>query len=108
MSKKKAWQGALNGMEAAKDHANAQINGWDKMAFDYFCSFARNCGRKFLTEEVVSAASTESNLATPDTRAWGAIAMKAKRNGIVASDGIAYSSRLGRGHSAPRTIWVAT
>jgi hypothetical protein len=62
-------------------------------------------GATFLTEDVVQLAETTTPpLFAPDNRAWGQIAMKIKRAGLIESDGMAYSKK-GGGHAAPRTVW---
>lgn len=100
----KAWEGAVEGMNTAADHAERKKPEWKERAFDFFCSYAEYCGRDFLTEEVVEAAKLQEGLDAPDNRAWGSVANRASNKGIVIRAGFAYNT-LGKGHSGPRSVW---
>ena len=93
-------QGVLFGQEMAKLAADKAGEQWKKQALDAFIDYAKNHS-EFMTEDVrVSYELGEP----PDNRAWGHIAVAAKRQGIVATHGYGYSSQ-GKGHPTPATIW---
>jgi len=100
----RAWEGAMNGAEQAKDHANAELPGWEESAYAFFVQYANLTRSNFMTEDVVEAAKSIPHLAAPDNRAWGAIARKASFNKVVESVGLGYSHK-GKGNAAPRTVW---
>jgi hypothetical protein len=108
MGGNKNWQGALDGAAQAAQHANDVRADWRFLAMAFFISLARQkkaLGETFLTEDVVEYAENDSSpLFAPDNRAWGSVAMQAKRLGVVESAGLAYSKK-GGGHAAPRTVW---
>ena len=61
----------------AADHAGTE---WKRIAYEAFVTYAKN-HPYFVTEDV---RATNSHLpAPPDKRAWGQIALTAKREGIV-------------------------
>jgi hypothetical protein len=67
--------------EVAANHAGEQ---WQNEAYEAFRQFAlRN---EFFTTETVRAAFPDMD-APPDTRAWGAVALRAKKNNVVEAKG---------------------
>jgi hypothetical protein len=70
------------GMQKAIDNAGKE---WAEMAYDAFCLYART--HLDLTTEAVRAANPQIP-APPDKRAWGAVAKRAARAGIVEKLGL--------------------
>jgi hypothetical protein len=102
-----AWEGAEEGAERAADHAERVEPGWKDAALHYFRLFAvLNRGTTFLTEDARLYAEGCGLGQPPDKRAWGSVALRAKRDRIVESLGYENTSR-GPSHACPRTAWRA-
>ena len=69
---------AEQGADRAADKADRDNEGWKVAALSFFLKFGREHGGEFQTEDVRAAAV--GHVATPfEARAWGHVAMKAKR-----------------------------
>jgi hypothetical protein len=87
--------------EKASDHADKKIEGWSTMAYDAFVYYSKT--HPFFTTEDVRDFATEVPPA-PDTRAWGAVALKAKRHFIVKAEGwVAAKAKNVHGNAV--TLW---
>jgi hypothetical protein len=64
----------------AAEHAGAE---WSEVAYEAFVDFAKS--RKYFTTEEVRQSSDVP--APPDSRVWGAIPLKAKKDGVVSAAG---------------------
>lgn len=89
-----------DGMETAADHAEYDAPGWRAGALSLFTAYAiahKLDAHPFLTEDVRVYADQRGFPPPPDERAWGAIATKAVKAGIVRREGTrpARSSRMG-------------
>jgi len=100
----KAWDLAVAGMEAAARHADSEHEGWQRMAYEAFVRYAVSTSEPFMTEEVRWYAEALGVPAPPDNRAWGAVAMRAKRAGVIHSIGYA-PQKATNAHKAPKTLW---
>lgn len=101
-----AWQGAQAGMMAALDHANRESVDWGTSATQFFTNYTMQFGETpFMTEDVRDWAEENGLPPPPDRRAWGAIAIAAKRAGLVKSMGYA-PQKSANSHGAPKTLWV--
>jgi hypothetical protein len=83
--------------EMAADHAGED---WKEMAYSAFVSHARDVLGTFTTEEV--RAAYPSVPPPPDKRAWGQVALRAKRAKVVHATGI---TKVGA-HGRYGTLWV--
>ncbi len=88
--------------QACADAAERRNPGWVDSAFAAFVAYARLAGPsgKFTTEDVRLAATTVPP--APDGRAWGAIAQKAKREGVVKPCGF---RAVESSNGSPKTLW---
>lgn len=88
--------------QACADAADRHNPGWVAAAFEAFVAYAilRGPERGFTTEDVRAAATTVPP--APDGRAWGAVAQRAKREGVVIPCGwrLVQSS-----NGSPKTLW---
>lgn len=92
-----AWRDA-----AVEQAVQAAGPDWCEQAYTVFCAHALEFA-SFSTCQV-RAAATRAGLATREPRAWGAVAMRAARAGVVRHGGyVASSSPLG--HLAPVSLW---
>lgn len=87
--------------EKAADHAERQEPGWKDMAFEAFCAHGR-VAIEFTTEDVRLAFPDLPP--APDQRAWGAVALRAKKDGMVQH--VRYVKMKERhNHAAPKSLW---
>ena len=84
--------------EDAADHAG---DAWKEIAFAAFVEYAKD-HRRFVTEDVRSANPDVGS--PPDLRAWGHVALRAKREGIVQSAGVTRAKSL-TVHGMHVTLW---
>jgi hypothetical protein len=98
-----AWAGAEDGAERAAEHAERVEPGWNDTALNYVRVFAL-CHGEFQTEDVREYAEDCGFDPPPDKRAWGSVALRAKRAGIIERVGYISTSR-GPSHACPRAIW---
>jgi hypothetical protein len=91
------------GAERAADHANREHDDWKELALEAFKAHAQD-NLTFTTEDVIKA--SPSVPVPPDKRAWGAIALAAKRLGLIKFDGYG-NSKLAHAHNRPVTRWFS-
>ena len=101
-----AWDLAVESMNAAAANAERDTEGWNKMAFEAFARYVMDVKHPFMTEDVRCYAEALGMPEPPDKRAWGSVAMKAKRSGLVVSMGYAPQQSV-NAHKAPKTLWKA-
>ncbi|EJN06464.1 hypothetical protein [Herbaspirillum sp. YR522] len=94
---------AEQGAARAADHADRVVVDWSELALQAFRDHALT-HTEFSTEDVI-AASTRVPPA-PDKRAWGQIAMKARRLGFC-HKGRVGTSKLPHAHARCITIWAS-
>lgn len=100
------WDLAERGMAAAVANANRESEDWSVRAASLFAEFVSlHPGESFMTEDVREWAEAIGLPKPPDRRAWGAVAIAAKRNGLVRSLGYA-PQKSANAHRAPKTLWV--
>lgn len=73
------------GIERAADHAERVREGWKDMAFSAFHEYAK-VNTDFTTEQVRLASPQVPE--PPDKRAWGHVALRAAREGVVEKIGV--------------------
>jgi hypothetical protein len=85
--------------EQAADHAGEE---WKELAYAAFLAFAAKVGT-FTTEDARESATDVPE--PPDKRAWGQVALRAKRAGIIKS--IGYANAKDRAvHGNVVTLWT--
>lgn len=92
---------ATAGAQAAADRADRIHGDWTDKAYAAFVAYAKT-HPKFTTEDVI-AASPEVPQA-PEKRAWGAIALMAKRRGLIRKVGFD-TAKSAHAHSRPVSVW---
>jgi hypothetical protein len=95
--------GRDDGMRRAIEHADLVEPRWSDRAYRLFVEFARS-HRQFMTEAARQAAEEAGFALPPDKRAWGAVAMKAAKAGVVTSLGYTEASDP-KVHCNPATLW---
>jgi hypothetical protein len=90
------------GMQQALDNANRVEETWSEKAYSFLLSYIKN-NKTFMTEEV-RIASEEYFAPPPSNRAWGAIIVKAVKNGLISR--IGYKSVTNpKAHCTPAAVW---
>ena len=92
------------GKARAADHAERESPTWNDRALGYFREFAAR-GEPFTTEDVRERADKDGLPLPPDKRAWGAVASRAVRLGIIDSVG-PIRAKNAETHSGWRTLWI--
>ena len=97
-------QAGLEGAVRAAAHADRVFATWTDRAHAYLVAWALRCGdTPFMAEEVRrDAESTSGYVPPPDSRAWGAVFMSAKRNGELTVAGYAPSESS---NGSPKCLW---
>jgi hypothetical protein len=91
------------GMQAAIDHADDVQQGWSERAFAMLEAYART-HPEFMTEEARVWAHEQGLPQPPDKRAWGAVAQRAARTGVLGL--LRYQkTRIPPAHATPRPLW---
>ena len=94
-------QGVLFGQEMAKLAADKAGEEWKKKALDAFITYAKT-HKQFMTEDVRMNSEHVGN--PPDKRAWGHIAVAAKKQGAITKIGFSYSTDAAS-HPTPMSLW---
>lgn len=97
---------AADGMARAADHADRETPTWSDRALGCLVMWARsNPGSLWLIEDVRAYAEEAEGLPpAPDGRAWGAVAVRARRLGVIVPAGYA-SARSS--NNSPKVLWRA-
>lgn len=97
------------GIEQAINHADsiAPYN-WSEKAFNFLINWLGTvpCGYSFMAEDVRVLAEKRNVVPVPPSkRSWGAIIIKAKRQGLIICNGISQVSNP-TAHRANASVWV--
>jgi hypothetical protein len=96
------------GIQQAVAHADNTSPGWSQRAYNAFVAYVMQLlpGQTFLTEDARLWAAAHRNLEPPPSeRAWGAVAVKACREGVIRKAGYASVSNP-KAHCTPATLWA--
>lgn len=92
---------AMAGAEQAVQHANEVNKGWGEEAFEMIKRYPE---KKFMTESVAAWAYLHGLTRPPSGRAWGAVVMRAYREGYIKRIGYEPVANP-RAHSTPASVW---
>lgn len=92
-----------SGIQRSVDTADSKIKHWSEQAFNFLVSFANTESGLFLIEDVRNA-SDGIIPEPPSARAWGSIAVRAAKNGIIKQRGYAQVKNK-KAHCTPAAIW---
>ncbi len=91
-----------SGIKKSLDNADNTIENWSSKAYEFFIEYIKD-KRFFMTEDVRIA--SEGFLETPPSkRAWGSVAVRAKKEGLIESAGFS-SVKNPKAHRTPATLW---
>ena len=93
-------------VERASRHADATVNGWTEDAYHLLLVYMAD-HTEFMMEEFRTYARRMGFPDPPDGRAWAAPIMRAKKNGLVRSVGLAYRDSYAS-NASPRSVWEVT
>lgn len=95
------------GMLQSITHADEVQPEWSNKAFNVFCDYVRHysAGKQFQSEDVRQWAYNSKKIEpAPSERAWGSVAQKVARQGLIRKIGHASVSNP-KAHSAFATLW---
>jgi hypothetical protein len=90
--------------EAAADRADRDSDGWTEQAEVLFARFAKEAAKPFLTEEARRFAESCGLPKPPDGRAWGHVAKKCQRTGVIVPAGFRAAKSS---NGSPKILWAA-
>lgn len=94
------------GMARAVDHAESVSEGWSDRAYALFVQFAAR-RKPFRTEQAREYATELGLPPAPHARAWGAIASRARKAGVIRFAGFDVCENP-KAHRCPVKQWVAS
>lgn len=90
-----------SGIATAIENADDKIENWSEMAYACLLSYP---GKEFLTEDVRRWSHENGLPIPPSARAWGAVIVRAKREGVIKFLG--YRSVTNpKAHMTPASYW---
>lgn len=93
------------GIAKAVNHAEKENPNWKEKAFQFLCDYIKGHS-EFMIEEVREASEGIVPIA-PSSRAWGSIAVRAARSGLITRTGYR-SVKNARAHCAIVSVWKTT
>jgi hypothetical protein len=100
-----AIQARDEGMKKAVDHADDVKPGWSQKAYELLLKFLSEQHGPFMAEDVRSFAAMVDFPLPPSGRAWGAVIVRASKNGLIKRSGYAPVKNV-RAHMTPATLWT--
>jgi hypothetical protein len=88
--------------KAAAARADREIDDWTQKAVALFAEYASKAPSSFLTEEARQFAESHGLSVPPDGRAWGHVAKKCQRAGVVTSAGFGAAKSS---NGSPKVLW---
>lgn len=98
---------AVEGANRAAAHADRTHGNWTDRAYNFLERWVGGrIGFEFMTEDVrVAAENSGSYVAPPDERAWGAVILRAKREGRLEHTGRYEPMKSSNCHGNPKSVW---
>jgi len=94
----------MNGISVAVLNADNHIAGWSDEAYRFMLAFLNTNNHPFVAEEVRADAEEKGLPNPPDSRAWGAVILRVKKEGFIEFAG--YQRTTGKSsHRRPATMW---
>ncbi len=90
--------------KASADRADREIDGWTEKAVALFADYAKQAPSPFLTEQARHFAESHGLSSPPDGRAWGHIAKRCQRAGLVVSTGFGPAESS---NGSAKVLWKA-
>lgn len=96
--------GASTGMALAASHADRVEENWTEKSVELFKLYSRMHRDGFMTEDVRAWAEKLGMPSPPDNRAWGLVARRLSKQGVIKAVGYG-KQRSSTCHGSPKTIW---
>ena len=90
------------GIQQSIDSANLAVKNWSDIAYGFLLGYA-NSHKTFMIEDI-RAASTGVVPVPPSNRAWGGVAVRAAKNGVIRRRGFQNVKNV-KAHKTPATLW---
>ena len=88
--------------QASAERADREIDDWTLKAVALFAEYASRSFNPFLTEEARVFAESHGLPSPPDGRAWGHIAKRCQRDGMIISAGFGAAKSS---NGSPKVLW---
>lgn len=98
---------AIEGANRAAAKADRACSQWSDRALDFLKRWASLRGKEpFMTEDVrMAAEESDTYVPPPDGRAWGAVILRAKAQGLVTH--LTYAPNKDPScHGSPKSVWL--
>lgn len=90
------------GIQQSIDNANTKIENWSEIAYNFLLDYVKN-HPEFMIEDLRNA-SIGSVPVPPSNRAWGGVAVKAVKAGIIERKDFR-NVKNPKAHYTPATLW---
>jgi hypothetical protein len=90
------------GIKTAEDNANSKIDNWSNDAYEFLKTYCITA-KEFMAEEV-RVCSLGKIERPPNDRAWGAIIVRAVKEGLIKRKGY-QCVQNSKAHRTPATLW---
>lgn len=94
-----------DGIYRAIRHADIEHERWSNNAYAYLKLFIQLKSFPFLAEDLRFHAEKNGFPIPPSKRAWGAVVLKAKRDGLIKACGYKQTTNP-KAHCTPACLWV--
>lgn len=91
------------GIQQSVDNANSTVKNWSDIAYGFLLGYSES-HNEFMIEDLREASNGVVQT-PPSNRAWGAIAVRAAKNGVIKRKGY-QSVKNVKAHRTPATLWV--
>lgn len=92
------------GIQRAVEHADREVEQWSEKAYRLFLEYCQGV-YELKTEDARVYAEGKGLELPPTKRAWGAIPLKAAKNGFITNKGIVKSANV-KCHQGFTTLWA--
>jgi hypothetical protein len=93
------------GINKALTHAEQECEGWGEKAYDLIKQYLSEVSTSFMAEEIRSYAAMYDFPLPPHARAWGAVIVRAAKEGLIKKVG--YGQVMNRkAHMANASVWI--
>lgn len=90
------------GIQQSVDNANSTVKNWSDIAYGFLLGYSKS-HREFMIEDLREA-SVGVVQEPPSKRAWGAITVRAVKNGVIKRKGYQCVKNV-KAHRTPATLW---
>ena len=109
-TRKETWQQTLLAIDSSVEHADAVIPSWSDNAFALLVAYLGKHDGEFCSDQVRSWATNNGLEEPPNRHAWGAVMLRAKREGLIKKNGMGtyHFPDSPNTHGKPTNFWINT